>query len=143
VYQNPNTIPIIVGSTLSSQDVRREKEIELEKNDALWRERMTKLEETLQKTNTIMEEQYSTALNNVRSRFAKAPPSHQLPPCQDLKAQLLACYRANPGQTLMCAQEVAMFRDCVSAHRFQKLDKDDQQPDATSASPAKKVAKGG
>lgn len=121
VYQSPPPM-VYGGHTLSAVDMRRQKEIELQQNDAAWRERMAKLEETLKKTNSIMEKEYSSAVEDVRKRFATAAPIHQLPPCQDLKAQVIACYRANPGETLKCAEEVAAFRNCVNLQRIKKVD---------------------
>lgn len=111
-----------IGFTLSAADVCRQKELELKKNDETWQERMSQLEESLQKTNDVMEKEYSTAVDDVRKRFASAPPTHQLPPCQELKAKVIACYRAHPGETLLCAEPVAFFRNCVNLHRIQKLD---------------------
>lgn len=135
VYQNP---PQVVyanpgGHTLSAIDMRRQKEIELQQNDALWRQRMSQLEQTLKKTNAIMENEYSSAVEDVRKRFATASPMHQLPPCQDLKAQVIACYRAHPGETLKCAEEVAAFRNCVNTQRIQKLDAVDTPPQGKAA----------
>lgn len=108
-------------------DIHRQKEIELQQNDAMWRQRMAQLEQTLKKTNAIMETEYSSAVEDVRNRFATASPVHQLPPCQDLKAQVIACYRAHPGETLKCAEEVAAFRNCVNLNRIQKLDEAAQE----------------
>lgn len=140
VYQNPPPVVYAApgGYTLSAIDVRRQKEIELQQNDAMWRQRMAQLEQTLKKTNAIMETEYSSAVEDVRKRFATASPIHQLPPCQDLKAQVIACYRAHPGETLKCAEEVAAFRNCVNLNRIQKLD-DAQAPKEKPA--AAKTAK--
>ncbi|XP_013101715.1 MICOS complex subunit MIC19 [Stomoxys calcitrans] len=124
VYQNPPPVVYAApaGTTFSASDMRRQKEIELQQNDAMWKQRMANLEQTLKKTNAIMEKEYSTAVEDVRKRFATASPIHQLPPCQDLKAQVIACYRAHPGETLKCAEEVAAFRNCVNINRIKKLD---------------------
>ncbi|KAH8358583.1 hypothetical protein KR093_001109 [Drosophila rubida] len=123
VYQSPT--PIYVqggGHTISAADVQRRMNQELQNNDELWRQRMTKLEENLKKTNTIMEQEYATAVEGVHKRFVSTAAAHKTPPCQDLKAQLLACYRANPGETLRCIDEVAQFKQCVDLHRIKKLD---------------------
>lgn len=124
-YTNPLPYPptVIYGEpTITAMEVQRQKEIELNKNDAYWRNRLAQLEQTLNKTNAIMEAEYSTAIENVRKKFHNAPPTHQLPPCQDLKAQLIACYRTNRGESLKCADEVAAFTNCVSENRVRKLD---------------------
>ncbi|KAI9584453.1 uncharacterized protein LOC119634975 [Glossina fuscipes] len=133
VYQNPP--PVVysgpAGFTITAADIRRQKDIELQQNDAMWRQRMSQLEQNLKKTNTIMEAEYSSAVEDVRKRFASAPATLQPPPCQDLKAQIIACYRANPGETLKCAEQVAAFRNCVNAHRVKTLDEEDPKGKAT------------
>ncbi|KAI8129987.1 hypothetical protein FF38_11820 [Lucilia cuprina] len=135
VYKNPPPVVYAApsGHTLSAMDVHRQKEVELQQNDAMWRQRMAQLEQTLKKTNAIMETEYSSAVEDVRKRFATASPIHQLPPCQDLKAQVIACYRAHPGETLKCAEEVAAFRNCVNLNRIKKID----AADAPQEKPAK------
>uniref|UniRef100_A0A1B0BS47 CHCH domain-containing protein n=1 Tax=Glossina palpalis gambiensis TaxID=67801 RepID=A0A1B0BS47_9MUSC len=133
VYQNPP--PVVysgpAGFTITAADIRRQKDIELQQNDAMWRQRMSQLEQNLKKTNTIMEAEYSSAVEDVRKRFASAPATLQPPPCQDLKAQIIACYRANPGETLKCAEQVAAFRNCVNAHRVKTLDEEDPKGKTT------------
>lgn len=136
VYQAPPPHTVYVapsGITITAADMVRQKEAELTQNDAMWRQRLVELEETLKKTNTIMEKEYSSAVEDVRQRFATASPVHQLPPCQDLKAQVIACYRANPGQTLKCSDVVAAFRECINLNRIKKLDAEDVKPIAKAA----------
>uniref|UniRef100_T1PCM7 CHCH domain protein n=1 Tax=Musca domestica TaxID=7370 RepID=T1PCM7_MUSDO len=141
VYQNPP--PVVysapAGTTFSASDMRRQKEIELQQNDAMWKQRMANLEQTLKKTNAIMEKEYSSAVEDVRKRFASASPIHQLPPCQDLKAQVIACYRAHPGETLKCAEEVAAFRNCVNLNRIKKLDAEEAAETAKASAAATKA----
>uniref|UniRef100_A0A0K8TKV7 Putative head-elevated expression protein n=1 Tax=Tabanus bromius TaxID=304241 RepID=A0A0K8TKV7_TABBR len=120
VYPPPNVI--FVEPTITAMDVRRQKEAELTQNDVYWKKRLNQLEQTLNKTNAIMEKEYSAAMEDVRKSFQNAPATHQLPPCQDLKAQLIACYRAHPGEILRCSEEVAAFTNCVSENRVKKLD---------------------
>ncbi|XP_055858010.1 MICOS complex subunit mic25a [Episyrphus balteatus] len=139
-YSNPtpaaaamSPYPRLAGEpTVTAMEMRRQKEIELRENDQIWRTRIAKLEQTLNKTNDVMEKEYSAAIEDVRKRFANVSGIHQLPPCQDLKAQLIACYRAYPNETLKCAEEVAMFRNCVAVHRIKRLDSE-QQPAAKGA----------
>lgn len=142
VYQNapPVVYTTPSGHTLSAIDVRRQKEIELQQNDSMWRQRMAQLEQTLKKTNAIMEDEYSSAVEDVRKRFATASPIHQLPPCQDLKAQVIACYRAHPGETLKCSEEVAAFRNCVNLNRIKKLDTEEAPKEKQAASKPAKAA---
>ncbi|EDW99177.1 uncharacterized protein LOC6538962 [Drosophila yakuba] len=131
----PAAVPIYVqggGHTISAADVQRQMNQELVKNDELWKERMAKLEENLKKTNTILEKEYANAVDNVHKRFVSTASSHKVPPCQDLKSQLLACYRAYPGETLKCMEEVAQFRQCIDLHRVQKLDAEPEAPKAAT-----------
>ncbi|XP_016951120.1 uncharacterized protein LOC108025269 [Drosophila biarmipes] len=131
----PAAVPIYVqggGHTISAADVQRQMNQELVKNDELWKERMAKLEENLKKTNTILEKEYANAVDNVHKRFVSTASSHKVPPCQDLKSQLLACYRSHPGETLKCMEEVAQFRQCIDLHRVQKLDAEPEAPKAAT-----------
>lgn len=135
VYQSPPPVAYsspVSGFTITAADVRRQKDIELQQNDAMWRQRMSQLEQSLKKTNTIMEAEYSSAVEDVRKRFASAPATLQPPPCQDFKAQIIACYRAHPGESLKCAEEVAAFRNCVNTHRVQKLSEENQKEKAAA-----------
>eukprot|EP00099_Drosophila_melanogaster_P023944 NP_651838.1 Coiled-coil-helix-coiled-coil-helix domain containing 3 [Drosophila melanogaster] len=135
VSSYPAAVPIYVqggGHTISAADVQRQMNQELIKNDELWKERMAKLEENLKKTNTILEKEYANAVENVHKRFVSTASSHKVPPCQDLKSQLLACYRAHPGETLKCIEEVAQFRQCIDLHRVQKLDAEPESSKVTS-----------
>lgn len=144
VYQNPT--PIYVqggGHTISAADVQRQMNQELVKNDELWKQRMTKLEENLKKTNTIMESEYANAVEGVHKRFVSTASAHKTPPCGDIKSQLLACYRAHPGETLKCIEEVNQFRQCVDVHRIKKLDTEAQATKAPAAAAASKAVKAG
>ncbi|XP_068156463.1 MICOS complex subunit MIC19 [Drosophila tropicalis] len=140
VYQTPTPVYVPVGATaghtISAADVQRQMNQELQKNDEIWRGRMTQLEENLKKTNTILETEYANAVEGVHKRFVSTAAAHKIPPCQDLKAQLLACYRAHPGETLKCIDEVAQFRQCVDLHRIKKLDEEPPVPKATIDSKA-------
>ncbi|XP_055922382.1 MICOS complex subunit mic25a [Eupeodes corollae] len=121
--------PRLVGEpTITAMEMRRQKEIELRENDEIWRTRMAQLEQNLNKTNAVMEKQYNAAAEDVRKRFAHASGTRKLPPCQDLKAQIIACYRAYPGESLKCAEEVEMFRNCVAVHRIKCLDSVQKAP---------------
>lgn len=114
--------------TITAIEVRRQKDAELAQNDLYWRRRMAQHEQTLNKTNAIMEKEYSAAIEDVRARFQNAPPTHQLPPCQDLKSQLIECYRAHPSESLKCAEKVTAFTNCVSQNRIRKLDGEEKGP---------------
>jgi len=119
----PQTTTVYYGEpTITALEVRRQKEQELRNNDLYWAKRLTQLEQSLQKTNSILEKEYNAAIDDVRSRFQNASPQHQLPPCKDFKDKLVACYKQHPTETLMCSQHVVEFMQCVDVHRIKILD---------------------
>ncbi|XP_062536776.1 MICOS complex subunit MIC19 [Armigeres subalbatus] len=123
-YPNPLPPPAAAGfgePSLSSLQVRREKEQELRANDVYWTKRLQTLEANLQKTNQILEKEYNDAIVDVKKRFESTAIAHQLPPCQDLKAKVVECYKKNQNETLNCSADVKAFTDCVNLHRIQLL----------------------
>lgn len=115
--------PKLTGEpTVTSMELRRQKETELRENDQFWKARIAQLEANINKTNEVMEKEYTAAIEDVQKRFASATGIYQPPPCQDAKARVIACYRANPNEILKCDQEVANFTNCVAANRIKKLD---------------------
>lgn len=50
--------------SITSMQVKRDKEAELKLNDIYWNKRLTALEENLKKTNQIMEKEYEDAVSN-------------------------------------------------------------------------------
>lgn len=136
---SPQTTTVYYGEpTITALEVRRQKEQELRNNDLYWAKRLTQLEHSLQKTNSILEKEYNAAIDDVRSRFQNASPQHQLPPCKDFKEKLVACYKQHPTETLMCSQHVVEFMQCVDRHRIKILDEKHNsanQSKATAAAP--------
>jgi len=136
----PQVTTVYYGEpTITALEVRRQKEQELRNNDLYWAKRLTHLEQTLQKTNSILEKEYNAAVDDVRSRFQNASPQHQLPPGKDLKEKLVACYKQHPTETLMCSSQVKEFMQCVDVHRIKILDEKysaNQSKKATVPAPA-------
>lgn len=123
-YPNPPVPPSVMYQDelpFTSMQVRQEKERELRENDVYWTQRLKALEANLAQTNQVMEKEYSDAVADVKKRFATSAVQQQLPPCQDLKAKVIACYRKHPQETLRCAEDVQQFADCVNLHRIQLL----------------------
>uniref|UniRef100_A0A2M3Z380 Putative head-elevated expression protein n=1 Tax=Anopheles braziliensis TaxID=58242 RepID=A0A2M3Z380_9DIPT len=119
---SPSAASVFHGELpLTSLQVRQEKERELRENDIYWTKRMKALEANLKQTNQVLEKEYNAAVADVKKRFETSAVRQQLPPCQDLKAKVIDCYRANPSETLRCANEVQQFTDCVNLHRIQLL----------------------
>lgn len=134
-YPNPRPPPpaeYYGEPTLTSMQVRREKEQELRANDVYWTKRLQGLEANLQKTNQILEKEYNDAVVDVKKRFESTAVTHQLPPCQDLKAKVIECYKKNQHETLNCSAVVTSFTDCVNLHRIQLL----QEKASVSTKPA-------
>lgn len=57
----------------------------------------------------------------MRKRFENSAPQYQLPPCKEVKAKVVECYKANANQTLNCSHVVADFENCVQSHRTNLL----------------------
>lgn len=65
-YGNPAQKPAVVyygEPTITAIEVRRQKELELRNNDLYWAKRLTQLEQNLQKTNSILEKEYNSAVS--------------------------------------------------------------------------------
>lgn len=123
-YPNPPVPPAVMFQgemPFTSMQVLQEKERELRENDVYWTQRLKVLEANLAATNQVLEEEYNAAIADVKKRFATSAIQQQLPPCQDLKAKVIECYRKNQNETLRCAGEVQQFTDCVNLHRIQLL----------------------
>ncbi|XP_058442831.1 MICOS complex subunit MIC19 [Malaya genurostris] len=121
-YPNPPQFSTGYGEpSLTSLQIRREKEQELRANDIYWAKRLQNLEANLQKSNQILEKEYNDAIINVKKRFENVSASHQIPPCQELKAKVIECYQKNQLETLNCSADVKAFTDCVNLNRIQLL----------------------
>lgn len=64
---------------------------------------------------------FSFQFDQVRKRFENSAPQYQLPPCKEVKAKVVECYKSNASQTLNCAPIVADFENCVQSHRTNLL----------------------
>lgn len=123
-YPNPSIPPSAMYHgelPFTSMQVRQEKERELRENDVYWTQRLKTLEANLAQTNQVLEKEYNDAVTDVKKRFATSAVQQQLPPCQDLKAKVIECYKKHSNETLLCAQEVEQFSNCVNLHRIQLL----------------------
>lgn len=63
----------------------------------------------------------SFQFDQVRKRFENSAPQYKLPPCKEVKAKVVECYKSNANQTLNCAPIVADFENCVQTHRTNLL----------------------
>ena len=66
-------------------------------------------------------------VNDVKTRFQQPSLNHQIPPCQDLKAKIIDCYKRNPAEALKCSSEVQNFLNCINSSRIQTVEAKQQQ----------------
>lgn len=123
--------------TITSMELRRQKERELRENNEFWKARIDDVEKSLNKTNEIMQAECHKAIEEVKQRLAIT--SGELPefPCLAEKNKVVACYRENPNQTLNCADVCAQFSKCVAACRAKKLENLKRQQQQQAAVAAK------
>ncbi|XP_055525867.1 uncharacterized protein LOC129718801 [Wyeomyia smithii] len=91
---------------------------------------LSKRLEMLEARSSAIEREYNNAVIDVKKHFQNTAVSYQLPPCQDLKAKVVECYKKNQNETLNCAADVKLFSDFVNLHRIQLL----QQKEASVSS---------
>jgi MICOS complex subunit MIC19 len=104
-------------------EARKEKETALAQNDKFWRDKMSTMEANFQKANKIDEDEFFAAVDEINKRFDSPTNSiRQIPPCQEQKAALMACYGKNKNETLMCSKEAREFVSCVGLFRINLLD---------------------
>nr|XP_014281081.1 uncharacterized protein LOC106683872 isoform X2 [Halyomorpha halys] len=99
----------------------QEVEDELQKNNQYWERRIACLQESHQKINQIMEEEYIKSVEDMKRQLPRIPPEHAKLPCQDKKGMLLTCYKMYPKRPLLCAQEVEAFNCCMKNERIRVM----------------------
>lgn len=107
--------------TITSLEVRRQKEEELRNNDIYWAKRLQQQEENLKQTSLLLEKEYKNTIEEVRKRFEHNSAHIQVFACKDLKTKLIECYKANGSQTLNCSGVAAEFEECVQQQRCKIL----------------------
>ncbi|XP_053113997.1 MICOS complex subunit MIC19 isoform X2 [Hemicordylus capensis] len=88
-----------------------ERDRELKKHDAYYKEQLARLEERSAQFYKVTTEQYQKAVDEVDARF-KRYESH--PVCADLQSKILQCYQQNPQQTLSCSALASEYLKCVN-----------------------------
>ncbi|XP_053684928.1 MICOS complex subunit MIC19 [Sabethes cyaneus] len=89
--------------------------------------------EILEARSSVIEKEYNNAMIDVKKHFKNTATSYQLPPCQDLKAKVIECYKKNQNETLNCSADVKLFTDCVNLHRIQLLQKKEEATKSAKA----------
>lgn len=104
--------------SMTSLQIRQQKEAEIRNNDAYWERRIAKLQESNSRVARKLEEEYEAAIRDVNNSFPKPSSETGIPPCQDAKSNVINCYKKNPNHSLLCAKEVQAFTACVDIKRM-------------------------
>ncbi|XP_037398617.1 coiled-coil-helix-coiled-coil-helix domain containing 3b isoform X2 [Pygocentrus nattereri] len=87
-----------------------EKERDLAKQDSLYKEQITKLEEKTAMFTRVTAESFKKGLEDTHNRFKR----YQIKPvCSELQSEILKCYKDNTGQTLTCSNIASLYMQCV------------------------------
>ncbi|XP_056091716.1 coiled-coil-helix-coiled-coil-helix domain containing 3a isoform X5 [Rhinichthys klamathensis goyatoka] len=95
-----------------------ERDKELRKQDAFYREQVAKLKERSGQFYKVSNENYHKAADEVNAKFKRYEIS---PVCTDLQGQILKCYRENAGKTLLCSNIASQYLQCVNNAKQDKL----------------------
>ncbi|XP_034074740.1 coiled-coil-helix-coiled-coil-helix domain containing 3a isoform X3 [Gymnodraco acuticeps] len=94
------------------------READLKKQDAFYREQVTRLEERSAQFYKVTTENYHKAADQVNAKFRRY---ETYPVCADLQGQILACYKENVGKTLNCSNIATLYLQCVNNTKQNKL----------------------
>nr|XP_034983882.1 MICOS complex subunit MIC19 isoform X2 [Zootoca vivipara] len=94
-----------------------EKDRELKKHDAYYKEQLARLEERSSQFYKVTTEQYQKAVEEVDARFKRY---ESRPVCADLQSKIFQCYQENSHQTLSCSVLASEYLKCVN-HAKQSL----------------------
>ncbi|XP_051747149.1 coiled-coil-helix-coiled-coil-helix domain containing 3a isoform X5 [Ctenopharyngodon idella] len=95
-----------------------ERDKELRKQDAFYREQVAKLKERSAQFYKVTNENYHKAADEVNAKFKRYEIS---PVCTDLQGEILKCYRENAGKTLQCSNIASLYLQCVNNAKQDKL----------------------
>lgn len=95
-----------------------EKEKDLKKRDALYKEHIAKLETKCTEFYRVTAESFQKGKEETHNRFARF---HTQPVCGDLQSQILKCYKENTGKTLSCSGIASAYMQCVDSAKKTKL----------------------
>ncbi|KAF5896146.1 MICOS complex subunit MIC19 isoform X1, partial [Clarias magur] len=89
-----------------------ERDQQLRKQDAFYREQLNKLEERSTQFYKVTNENYHKAADEVNAKFRRYEST---PVCADLQGEILKCYRENAGKTLLCSNIASLYLQCVNS----------------------------
>ncbi|XP_070973595.1 MICOS complex subunit MIC19-like isoform X2 [Oncorhynchus clarkii lewisi] len=95
-----------------------EKENQVKKQDALFREQVAKLEEKSAQFFKVTTENFKKGREDAHNTFKRVDIK---PVCGDLQSQILKCYRENTGQTLTCSGIANLYMKCVDNHKTKSI----------------------
>ncbi|XP_039882017.1 MICOS complex subunit MIC19-like isoform X1 [Simochromis diagramma] len=95
-----------------------EKEKELKKRDALYKEHLAKLDTKCAEFYKVSVESFRKGKEETLSRFTRF---NTQPVCGDLQSQILKCYKENTGKTLCCSRIAAAYMQCVDEAKKNKM----------------------
>jgi len=87
-----------------------EKERELAKQDAFFKEHVAKLEAKSAQFYKVTAESFQKGKEDAHGRFARV---NITPVCGDLQSQILKCFKENAGHTLSCSGIASAYMQCV------------------------------
>ncbi|TMS05323.1 hypothetical protein E3U43_004573 [Larimichthys crocea] len=95
-----------------------QKEQDLKKRDALYKEHVAKLEAKCTEFYKVTAESFQKGKEETHNRFARF---NIQPVCSDLQSQILKCYKENTGKTLSCSSIASAYMQCVDNAKKNKL----------------------
>ncbi|CAI5665245.1 unnamed protein product [Oreochromis niloticus] len=95
-----------------------EKEKELKKRDALYKEHLAKLDAKCAEFYKVSVESFRKGKEETLSRFTRF---NTQPVCGDLQSQILKCYKENTGKTLCCSRIASAYMQCVDEAKKNKM----------------------
>ncbi|XP_077452775.1 coiled-coil-helix-coiled-coil-helix domain containing 3b isoform X2 [Stigmatopora argus] len=87
-----------------------EKEKALKERDALYKERIAKLQVKCTQFYKTTAESFQKGKEDAHRRFARF---NIQPVCGDMQSQVLKCYQENPGKSLSCSRIASAYMQCV------------------------------
>ncbi|XP_076632243.1 coiled-coil-helix-coiled-coil-helix domain containing 3 isoform X1 [Colletes latitarsis] len=104
--------------TLTALEIQQQKEQELHNQDQYWQKRLENLEKHHLKINSIMDQEYKKAAEELYISDQKnVNIQDAVQPCLESSAKVLKCYQEHPKEILMCSNLVQEFSDCVDQRR--------------------------
>ncbi|XP_043256380.1 MICOS complex subunit mic25 isoform X2 [Colletes gigas] len=106
------------NETASEPINKQQKEQELYNQDQYWQERLENLEKNHLKINSIMDQEYKRAAEELYTSDQKnVNIQDAVQPCLESSTKVLKCYQEHPKEILMCSNLVQEFSDCVDQRR--------------------------